>query len=136
MTDQVETAEVEGTEEESYTSKVINASAPKKLNSDRVVSIVYDFGADLDGAVSKFGADVVMSNFVSKATITAQAAIRRFIEAGLSDEEIQEKMSAWQPGVALDRTVDPVAALMGKFGNMSAEEQGELLAKLQARATS
>lgn len=128
--------ETNAVEVEEYTSKVITASAPKKLNSDRQVSIVYDFGDDLDAASEKFGSDVVMSNFVSKATITAQAAIRRFIEAGLSDEEIQDKMSSWKPGVALDRTIDPVAALMGKFGNMSADEQAELLAKLQARANS
>lgn len=127
--EQVQAAE----EQENYSNKVITAT--KEVNGDkRQTSIVYDFGDTLDEAVEKFGADVVLSGFVSKSVITAQAAMRRLLESGLSDEEIQEKMNSWRPGVAMERTVDPVAALMGKFGSMSPEEQAELLAKLQARA--
>jgi len=120
-------------EQESYSSKVITAT--KKIgDEERQTSITYDFGANLEAAIEKFGEDVVMSGFVSKSVITAQAAMRRFMEAGLSDEDVQAKMDSWKPGVAMERTIDPVAALMGKFGSMSPEEQSDLLAKLQARA--
>jgi hypothetical protein len=114
-------------------AKVITAKVP---STGRECSIAYDFGSNCDEAVEKFGDEAVFSAFVSKSVITAQSAMRRFMEAGLSDEEIQAKMDTWKPGVAMERTVDPVAALMGKFGSMTAEEQQELLSKLQARAAS
>jgi len=56
------------------------------------------------------------------------------METGKSQEEIQAAMSAWKPGVAIERTVDPVASVLGKFGSMSPEEQKALIKQLQARA--
>ena len=99
--------------------------------NDRAVTISYDFGENLQEMAEKFGENVVYTNARKSFIITAQAAIRRMIEAGRSDEEIQQKMSLWKPGVALERTVDPVAALMRSWSTMDEKQKAEILAKLK-----
>jgi hypothetical protein len=47
---------------------------------EKEAAIAYDFGANLDDAAGKFGAEVVFTNFKRTAVITAQAAIRRMLE--------------------------------------------------------
>lgn len=122
-------------EENAVTNDLVEISATyKKGESDVEAAILYDFGQNLDGAVEKFGADVVYSNFVRASKVTAQAAMRRLLETGATQEDVQTKMEAWRPGVALERTVDPVAALLAKFGKMDATAQAQLLADLQAKA--
>jgi len=109
--------------------------ATKKINDvDKVAAVAYDFGATLEEAVDKFGADVVFTNFKRTAVITAQAAIRRMLEGDKSEEEIASAMSTWKPGVALERTIDPVASLVGKWDSYSPEEQAEILKKLKTKS--
>lgn len=93
-------------------------------------TILFDYGQTCEEAVAKFGAEVVFSNFKRSANITAQAAMRRLLEAGKSQEEITAAMAAWAPGVSLERTVDPVKALLGKFATMSKEEQEKIISDL------
>jgi len=94
-------------------------------------TIEYDFGVNLSEMTEKFGEDVVFTNARKSFVITAQAAMRRMIDVGKSDEEIQEKMKLWKPGVALERTTDPVAALMRSWGSMNDKQKAEILAKLK-----
>lgn len=101
---------------------------------DKIGTIVFDFGEDINQAIELFGAEVVMSNFTKSAIITAQAAIRRMLEAGKTQEEITVKMADWKPGVALERVTDPVASLVARFPTMSAEEQAAVLQKLEKAA--
>ena len=77
-----------------------------------------------------FGEDVVFSNFRRASVVTAQSIVRRLIKAGKSDAEIQTAMSAWRPGVAVERVVDPVAALKARFSTMTEEERAKVLAEL------
>jgi len=106
--------------------------AKKKVgNEDREATIYVDFGEDLEDAITKFGEGVVFSNFKASAKITAQAAIRRYLEAGKTAEEIVKLMAAWKPGVAIERVSDPVAAFKAKFAAMSPEEQIAALADLK-----
>jgi len=117
------------------TSDLVEIAATyKKGDADVEAAILYDFGQNLEGAVEKFGADVVYSNFVRASKVTAQAAMRRLLEGGKSQEEVQTTMDSWKPGVTLERTVDPVAVLLAKFGKMDASAQAQLLADLQAKA--
>jgi hypothetical protein len=106
--------------------------ATKEINGvEKAAAVAYDFGATLDEAVAKFGAEVVFTNFKRTAVITAQAVIRRMLEGGKSEEEVATVMGAWKPGVALERTIDPVATLVGKWDSYSPEEQNEILKKLK-----
>ncbi len=107
----------------------ISAKAPKV---DKEATVNVDLGNDVQDAINKFGAEVVFSNFKANAVITAQSNIRRYLEKGMGQEEIQAKLSAWKPGVAMDRTVDPKAAIMSKFAGLSAEDKKAILEKLMA----
>ena len=108
--------------------------ASKKIGDvEKEAAIAYDFGANLDEAVAKFGAEVVFTNFKRTAVITAQAAIRRMIEDDKPIEEITSKMASWKPGVALERVIDPVASLVGRWDSYSQEEQNEILKKLKSK---
>jgi len=98
---------------------------------NKEAAIAYDFGATLDEAVAKFGSDVVFTNFKRTAVITAQAAIRRMLEGKKSIDEITAGMASWKPGVAMERVIDPVASLVGRWDSYSAEEQAEILKKLK-----
>jgi len=110
-------------------------TAKKKMgDEDREATISVDFGDSLQEAVEMFGEDVVFSNFKASAKITAQAAMRRYIESGLNADQIAEKMDTWKPGVALERVIDPIKALMGKWAKMSPEEKKELLTALKEAA--
>jgi len=108
-------------------------TAKKKIGEvDKVATIVVDFGEKLADMVAKFGEDVVFTNARGSFVITAQAAIRRYIEAGKSQEEISSLMASWKPGVALARTVDPVASLVSQWSSYSPEKQQEILRQLKA----
>jgi len=101
--------------------------------NEKSATVSYNFGKDLNEASQMFGAGVVHSNFISKAKITAQAAMRRMLEQGLGQEEIAKKMANWKPGVAIERAAaDPVASLLAAFPSMSEEQQAQLLNKLKA----
>ena len=113
----------------------IQITAKKKIGGeDKVAIIDFDFGEDLDEASKLFGADVVFTNFRASAKITAQAAMRRYIDGGLSAEQVAEKMAGWKPGVALERAaIDPVKAILGKWETMSKEEKQKLLSDLREK---
>lgn len=108
----------------------INVKAPKA--GDREWTGSYDFGATLEEATEKFGAEVVFSSFVSAQTIRAQAVVRALLEANKTDDEIAAELAGWKPGVQRTRTIDPQAAILAKWGSMSEDEKAAFLAKLQA----
>ena len=112
---------------------VSEIKATKKVGDvDREATIAFDFGGSLEAAVEKFGAEVVYTNFTRSATITAQAAIRRMLEDGKSQAEIEAKMAAWAPGVALERTIDPLAAIQAKMKDMTAEEKNAYIEQIMS----
>ncbi len=85
-------------------------------------------------AVEKFGKDTVYANFVRSSVITAQAAMRRYLEDGKSEEEIADKMANWKPGVPMERAVDPIAATISKFAKMDEAAKNALLEQLLSLA--
>ena len=106
-------------------------TAKKQVDGeDRSATIVADLGENLKDAVAKFGEEVVLSNFKQSAKITAQSAVRRMLEQNLDQKAIADKMASWKPGVTLDRSVDPVAALKARMTTMTKAEKQELLKEL------
>jgi len=104
----------------------------KKGDVDKEFVVQYDFGGDEAGAVAKFGADVVYNNFVRSGKITIQAAIRRWAEAGKTQEEISALVEGLKLGVAAERVSDPIAAFTKKFSGLNEAEKAALLDKLTA----
>jgi len=111
----------------------IEIKAKKVIGDETKDAVVYyDFGENLEQALDLFDEKVIFSNFRASAKITAQAAMRRYLEAGKSVEEIAELMKNWKPGVALERKSDPVAAFKAKFASMSEADKIKALAELKA----
>lgn len=108
--------------------------ATKEIGGEKKqVAINYDFGADLAEAVEKFGEAVVFTSFKSKAVITAQAAIRRYMEAGKNQDEIATLMASWKPGVAIERQIDTTAAFLANWDKLDPEKQQEILSQLKGK---
>lgn len=107
-------------------------TAKKSIDGvDKTAGFAYDFGDTLEVARKKFGDEIIFSNFKANAKITAQAAIRRMLEDKKTPEEIAAKMKDWKPGVALERVIDPVSALLGRWDSYSDEEKSAILKKLK-----
>lgn len=86
----------------------------------------------LSGKVDLFGEEVVDGAAEDSLVISVQALMRRMMQAGKSDEEVQKAVSEWKPEV---RTVIRQSAFekaSGAIGKLTAEERAELLKKLQA----
>ena len=98
--------------------------------SSKKIAVTYNFGASLDEAIEKFGAEVVFSGFRRTSVITAQGLMRRLAKTGKSDAEIQAAIFNWKPGVQAERISDPVARLKSMFSSMSAEERQKIMAEL------
>jgi hypothetical protein len=105
-----------------------------KNGVDREVGAFVDLGDNCQDAITKFGEEVVFSNFQSQARIRAQAIMRDMLTEGKTDEEIAQFMSAWKPGTTRERNVDPTAALLNKFALLSPDEQQAYLTKLMEKA--
>ncbi len=115
--------------------KTIEVTAKKKIGDDaREATISVEFGETVEESIEAFTGDVVNSNFIQSAKITAQAAMRRLLELGKSQEEIAATMAEWKPGVQLQRSSDPAAAMLGKFASMTQDEQAQFIQELKARA--
>lgn len=93
-------------------------------------TILYDFGDNLSDAVDKFGEEIVFGCYAAASKISGQAAIRRQLENGKTQEDITERMAEWKPGQKLERVTDPVAALKAKLMTMTDEEKQAMLAEL------
>lgn len=115
-----------GTEETaaSEASGVIEVPAKK---DDLEATITYDFGKDLDDMVEKFGGEVVFTNARANMKIGLQSAMRRYLVAG---KDCSELVTAWKPGVQMERTVDPLSVAKKAYANMSDEEKAAFIANL------
>lgn len=74
-------------------SQVTARSAEDKVG----VTIDFDFGSNLDEAVSLFGPDAVYSGFLDAAVISLQSNIRRLSKKGADAKTIQSQLSEWKP---------------------------------------
>ncbi|OQB10010.1 MAG: hypothetical protein BWY21_00574 [Parcubacteria group bacterium ADurb.Bin216] len=104
----------------------------KKGDVDKEAVILYDFGGNIQEAIEKFGEDVVFSNYLRAGKITIQAAVRRYLAAGVEGDALQEKVNGIKLGVAAERIVDPGQVALNAFAKMTPEQQLEILQKLKA----
>tara|TARA_R100000900_G_scaffold121927_1_gene96458 strand:- start:15 stop:377 length:363 start_codon:yes stop_codon:yes gene_type:complete len=111
----------------------ITAKSPK---TGREVEFVRDFGSSIEEAVELFGADVVLSTFVSQATIRAQGAARTVLNS--DDKSADEAIKAgetYTPGVVRKgggSKKDPFKLLAEKMvsGQLSKDD---IMAELEKR---
>ncbi len=105
-------------------SGVIEVEAKK---DDFSATVNYDFGKNLDEMVEKFGSEVTFTNARANMKIGLQSAMRRYLVAG---KDCGELVTAWAPGVQMERVVDPLAVAQKAYGSMSEEEKQAFIAKL------
>lgn len=96
-------------------------------DSDREVTVTYDFGDTLDEAVERFGPDVVFSRFQSAAVIDLQSLIRRGIKAQKNDNEIQQMAANWKPGIKQVVAKDPKSRALQALQGLDPEQRKALL---------
>lgn len=76
----------------------------KSPTTKREMTVNYDFGDDLAGAIALSSEAVVFSQYLAKATIAAQDTVRRLLnDPANSLEQVAEKFAAWKLGVAAPR---------------------------------
>ena len=115
------------------TAKVIAAKAGTSDDAPSA-SVEFDFGDTLADAAELFGEDVVFSRFVSAATVDLQALIRRnlTLEEPKSEEEIQELVAEWKPGVSTRVRVSASEKAQRAVDALSDAEKTALLQSLMA----
>jgi hypothetical protein len=108
----------------------VKAKAPKV---EKEAEIMVDLGENLEDATSRFGAEVVFSNYLSNVVIGVQAGIRRYLDKGKTVEEIQGIFNTYKPGTTLERVVDPMALIAKQMEGKSEEEMNAFFEKLRAK---
>jgi hypothetical protein len=108
-----------------------------KLSKDptKNATVEFDLQEDLDWLTGKFGKEVIASNAVDSIVISIQALVRRMLEKGKSQGEIQAAVSDYQPKVG---TRGPAKSAFERvtenLGKLSAEERAALIAQLRQAA--
>jgi len=81
--------------------KVFSVKSPA---TKRELTVSYDFGEDLAGAIALTNEAVVFSQYMAKAVISAQDTVRRLLnDPANSLEQVADKFAAWKLGVAQPR---------------------------------
>jgi len=111
----------------------VTTEAPKV---NRAIEVDYDFGTNLEEAVSLYGEAAVFSLYQAKAEIIIQDICRRMLSAGKTDEEIKTFIAGYKLGVQQRRkggtrkTVEQKLLDEIQGGKMSAEDVKALISRL------
>lgn len=121
--------------EGSLSRTTVTTKAPKAIAAGHKpegwsIELPHNLPDTLDDMITAFGADTVYSSAFAQIIVGFQAAVRRLAEAGKSDDEIASTMLTWKPGMRLGLGGDPIARTLANFGNLSPEQQADLLQKL------
>ena len=96
------------------------------------VSCEVNIPSDHAGLVAAFGEELVAKAAEDAIIISAQAQMRRMLDAGKSQAEIQTHMNTWKPDTKSVTRQSAFEKAASSIGKLSAEERAALLAKLQA----
>ena len=109
----------------------ITTKAPK---SGAECTVNYNFGGTLEGAVDLFGAEAVYAVFTQQAAVKIQGVVRRALESGATQEEIQAKVDAYKFGVvnrAAGKGKTKKEKALNAFADMTPEEKAAFIAELK-----
>lgn len=107
----------------------------KGREQDQAATILVNYAETLAEAKEMFGEEAVLSNAFANWRVTLQGGIRRGIEAGKTQEQLQSEFATAKMGVATGGArVDPLTASLAKFKTMNPEEQKAYLQQLRKLA--
>jgi len=95
----------------------------------KTITVPFNFGENLEEAVAMYEAGPVFNHYRAQAKISLQANLRRWMEAGKTDEEIATLASTWKPGLVAER-VPSTKKYMKYFMGLDAEARQKLLEEL------
>lgn len=114
--------------------KEVTVTATKKGQPE--YEATYSFPETLDEAIAQFGADVCLSHVNGSVKIALQGAMRRGIDAGKNDAEVQMMVKSWKPTLASQRTGKTAKEkFMATFAKMTKEDQQAIIDRMLAEAT-
>lgn len=113
-------------------------------------SVTFNFGADLEEAVSLYGPEVVYERYIRGVKKDAGNAIRAALNRYLDQEDgpeideipnlVEAELADWRPDVTRPRGRKrkelSMEDLLKSFADLSAEKQAEIIAQLQAATAS
>lgn len=106
----------------------------KKTNGPSV-EVDFDFGADLNGIVTRFGEDVAYKAVLAALKVQFQAWLRAQATAGKTSEAIQTELNnnGWKPG---ERKAgkSPQDKLRSLLDSMSAEDRASFIKDFKNKA--
>jgi hypothetical protein len=105
----------------------------KNGNEAKGATVKTQIGENLDELGSQFGPDVVYSHARRSIIIAMQTSIRGMLEQGKADEEIQQAMSEWKPGLKRPAKT-PLDRVRDEFTRMSPEDRKRILKELRDKA--
>jgi hypothetical protein len=112
-------------------TKTIATKSPK---TGRSATVTFNYGDTAAETIEMYGDAVVNSNFIASDVINVQGIVRRMLDKGKTEAEIQAKISTRKPGIALSREVDHEAAFLVSFAQLSPEDQAKKIEEMQAKA--
>jgi hypothetical protein len=127
--------------EEEKTPGELTVSA-KLSDHDNVLSITYQFGANLADMSELFGEDVVFNKALDSMVIDAQSKLRRHLRAALVGdkdgkktplpEDVQSLFDDWKPSAGHAERKSAAEKVQTLVGKLSAEERADLIERLRA----
>lgn len=120
--------------------RTVTATLPSKKDvkgreQAKTATITINDGETATEQVKMFGEEAVKSNASGHWDVTLQAAIRRGLAAGKTQEQIQQELASARMGVKVKSApVDPQQAFLAMFATMTPEQQAAEIKKLQKRA--
>ena len=115
--------------------KQVEVTATAKLadGTTKSETIFITAGETAEESIKMFSDEAVNSNAIRNGKITVQSGMRSLIKAGKNQQEIQAKYKDWKLGVAMDRTVDLVGAMVSKWDSYTKEDQESILKQLKTK---
>ena len=122
--------------------KEVSAKVPEKKDDEGNVTqqaleavVFVDYADEINEAVERYGEEAILSNAFANWKVVLQAGIRNGLKAGLTQEQLQEKLGSSIMGVAATGgRVDAQTAFIAKFKMATPEGQAEMLDMLRAAA--
>ena len=116
----------------------VEATVPENAEKgvkEMSAAVSVDYGETAEESIKMFSSEAVNSNAFANWRVTLQSSIRSALKAGLSVEEIQNRLSQAKMGTTIAGVkVDPQQAFIAKFKVATPEKQAEMLEMLRAAA--
>lgn len=94
-------------------------------------SVQFNLPATLPEMVKAYGESVVQAHAKGSIIISLQALMRRMLEAGKSQPDIQKAVNEWKPDTKTVVKQSAFEKATGAIKSLSAEERAKLLKELQ-----